>query len=333
MLKLLNALDEKINECVALCSSPTKHPKLLDIVRELCDRCRRVRMLVPFTEALLVPRKVVELLDELCIVSYVADPRTVEALEKLFRILTSSGFDNLATYLVIDENALEIEKPIEVARSYGVRVRVGEAPYVSPRHLDVVKLLTRKGISIGLPYGDLYGYRACVAFVDGYPITVLFKDFERCSYLYLDPAATLRRCAFSSKYVDLKSCTNIEESLRNLVRECVHRASDAIMKPVVRIDIRVGDKIVPSEILQILDIVELVGSVRKACTFLGISLSTCIDKIRRIENELGTQLIETRRGGRDHGKTTLTPLAMKILESYRTTREKILRILSEEIVL
>jgi len=283
---------------------------------------------VPFTEALLIPRKVVEALDELCIVSYVAEPRAVEALDKLFRVLSSGGLENIATYLVIDENSLEIEKLVEVARSYGVKVRVGEAPYVSPKHLDVVKLLTRKGITIGLPYGDLYGYRACIAFVNGYPITVLFKDFEKCNYLYLDYAATLRRCAFSSNYVDLKSCKNPEESLRKLARECVYRARNALVKPVVRIEIKVGDKVLPSEILQLLDIIEFVGSIRKACMFLGLSLSTCIDKIRRIESELGMQLIETRRGGRDHGRTTLTELAMKILESYRATREKILHALS-----
>ena len=77
-----------------------------------------------------------------------------------------------------------------------------------------------------------------------------------------------------------------------------------------------GKPVVDGELAEILRAIKSVGSLLRASRALGLPYSRVWDRIARAERELGTRLIEARRGGREKGGARLTEAGERVLELY-----------------
>ncbi len=324
-IKRLSKVIDRIRECVILCSSPTKHPHLYEILEHLDAICRHIRMAVPLSEALTMPRRCIEFLDELALVvarGILCSDK--DRIEHVLKTVATSGTENVWLYVVYeDPKSIELAlNVLEYASRLGIRIRVGEKLYISMNHVDVRSELMRMGIDVGLPYGEVYGYKASIAMVNGYPITVLFKDPYSCSSIYLDYDGKLYRC-YRVKTIGIDLAKDIVDPLevrRIMSMKCPEMKD---MLPVISIGIKVRDTYIPSDVLQLLELIDFVRSVRKACAVLGSSASTCVEKIRKVEKSLGVKLVQSFRGGKEGGYTILTTEGRAIVEMYRRIRNAV----------
>jgi molybdate transport system regulatory protein len=74
---------------------------------------------------------------------------------------------------------------------------------------------------------------------------------------------------------------------------------------------------------EILKAVDKFQSLSKASKELGMSYRFMWDYLRRMEKTLGEKVVESERGGVEGGRTKLTPLGKKLVETYESF-EKIL---------
>jgi molybdate transport system regulatory protein len=75
--------------------------------------------------------------------------------------------------------------------------------------------------------------------------------------------------------------------------------------------------------VRLLEGIARTGTIRAACRGSGMSYRTCLKRIRRLEETLGTPILETRRGGAQRGGARLTPAAYQLIDVYRTWREEV----------
>ncbi len=314
-------------ECVILCSSPTRNRRVFDILSVLSDMCRKVRFLTPITDILSIPRAIHDVVDE---VSVVVSPQLTDLSIGCYlkRLIESVGVDKVFTYVVLDDvndlvKALEV---IKTSRELGIRVRIGERPYCTSRHVNLRLDLMRKGFRVGLPHSQLFGYRCATVEIEGGPATVLFKDPALCNVLYLDTDGYLSKCPRARELGLLAKVSELsEEELR---RVSLFRCEDVkSVVPVLRLSMRIGSVEVPSEVLQILELIKHFNSLRRACMALGLSPSSCVEKIKRVENRLGAKLVVAKHGGREGGATYLTSLGVDLVEMYERVRDGITRAL------
>lgn len=74
---------------------------------------------------------------------------------------------------------------------------------------------------------------------------------------------------------------------------------------------------------KILKAIEEHGSLKAATDFLGITYRRTWGDLKKIEEHLGFQLLEKNRGGKDGGKTCLTPQGKLLVEAFDEFHEKI----------
>ena len=65
------------------------------------------------------------------------------------------------------------------------------------------------------------------------------------------------------------------------------------------------------------------GSLRAASEILGISYRKAWGDLKKAETLLGYDLTEKTRGGKEGGKSLLTPAALKLLEAYAALQQKL----------
>jgi len=325
---LTKFVDEGFDESVVLCPVNLRDEYLHDLVKVLKEVSNSVKVFIPLSEVKSLSKYLASMLNELVIV--VGNIST--ELPTQLRTLITNGIENISLYTVLSHSSsLELLKwVISVAKRFGVRVRVGEAPYIG-NHIDVHQRLVRYCLGIGLPFGNLYGYRAATTFINDYPVTVLFKDPSECRCVYINPEGKLCRCPLSNECLDLRNARR-DIILNVLNKPC--KLAKPLPYPSIRIDVKLPNGItIPSEILQLLELIDHTRSLRKACSVLGVSVSTCIEKLRRVERELGSRLVEGYRGGSKHGYTVLTSLGREVLEVYRDVRGAIVdSLISKNIV-
>jgi len=68
--------------------------------------------------------------------------------------------------------------------------------------------------------------------------------------------------------------------------------------------------------MRLLQEIDSSGSIRKAAAGMGISYVKAHDMLNRLENELGTALLERRKGGDKRLGTVLTPAGRRFAEEY-----------------
>ncbi len=319
--------DYSFDESIILCPNPYLHPKIKYFIHKLRDLSGKVYVLLPIKHVRNLTKDLVNDIDEFVMVT----SNYIELFneEKYIKALLSHGIENFSIYLAlktIDINIENILSSINICRKYGLKLRIGEIPYSYIYVLDLQRFLIERGYEVSLPYGYLYGYRAYTAYIDDYRVTILTKPLrEECRKLYLDSIGRLYKCPFLSEYIDLTNDTISIGVIRKIMfSDCPikYRLQDYI--PAINISLVTTDgKIIPKDILELLEVLMHTKSFRTACELLGYKPSTYIEKIHSLEKRIGFKLIVTNRGGHKRGITLLTPEALRLLEKYKVIREYI----------
>ena len=74
---------------------------------------------------------------------------------------------------------------------------------------------------------------------------------------------------------------------------------------------------------QILKAIEKHGSLKAATETLGITYRRTWGDLKKIENDLGVQLLEKSRGGKDGGATVLTPEGQNLVNAFDKFHNKV----------
>jgi molybdate transport system regulatory protein len=77
--------------------------------------------------------------------------------------------------------------------------------------------------------------------------------------------------------------------------------------------------------VRLLEEIDRRGSIREACSRIGLSYRTCLNRIRQMERVLGSPVIRTTRGGAAGGGSELTDQARDIIRLYRAWRSELER--------
>ncbi|HXE56872.1 MAG TPA: LysR family transcriptional regulator [Gemmatimonadales bacterium] len=78
--------------------------------------------------------------------------------------------------------------------------------------------------------------------------------------------------------------------------------------------------------LRFLEGVERTGTIRGGGEAAGWSYRTCLNRVRRMEQALGTPILLTTRGGAAHGGAQLTPAARELVRIFAAYREEMHRV-------
>lgn len=77
--------------------------------------------------------------------------------------------------------------------------------------------------------------------------------------------------------------------------------------------------------VRLLEEIDRRGSIREACSRIGLSYRTCLNRIRQMERVLGAPVIHTTRGGASGGGSELTAEARDLIRLYREWRTQLER--------
>ncbi|RLG73456.1 MAG: transcriptional regulator [Thermoprotei archaeon] len=318
--------DFSFDESVILCPNPLYNPKISDIILSLKKVARKIYFFIPVNSLSKVRNKrIMESIDELVIVT--TTPEDFKVNEENLKIILSQGFTNIALYVAIGSHTINMDNIlslVNMGKEYGLRIRVGEIPYSTALTLDIKSILAKKGYSVGFTYGMLYGYMASMAFIGNYPVTILAKPLTgECRKLFIDPYGRVSKCPLQTSYLRVDKVTS--DILRSLIfSECSIGCRRFELIPKIEISLLTPDgKEIPSEVLSLLEVISHVNSLRAACSIMGFSPSTCVEKIRKVEKEVGIKLLISKKGGKEKGATVLTDEARRILEMYREIRDMV----------
>lgn len=77
-----------------------------------------------------------------------------------------------------------------------------------------------------------------------------------------------------------------------------------------------GDKFMGIGVLWLLEKVGQSGSLRKAAGSMSISYTKAYNMIRKLEEQLGIEVLERRKGGSSRDGASLTPFAVNFVKIY-----------------
>jgi len=84
-----------------------------------------------------------------------------------------------------------------------------------------------------------------------------------------------------------------------------------------------GEGIISEEIYTLLTGIRDKGSLKAASEDAGISYRKAWGDLKNAESLLGYELTQKTRGGKEGGKSLLTPSALKLLEAYSALQQKL----------
>ncbi len=126
----------------------------------------------------------------------------------------------------------------------------------------------------------------------------------------------------------MKSTSSSSPTSDGAVRPCRNsiRWRGGARARAVLIVLRDGDKIIGPRFIQLLDGIEVRGSIRAAAHELGIGYRHALDWITRAEALVGEALVERRVGGAAGGGAVLTDKARRVSRAYRRVNSSIYRL-------
>src|SRR5712692_11712523 len=83
-------------------------------------------------------------------------------------------------------------------------------------------------------------------------------------------------------------------------------------------------------ICEILQAVDRAGSIKQAASDLGKSYRYIWGRIKKAEQVLGQQLVETQVGGKEQKRSFLTPAARQLLADFLALRGRLAHLLEQE---
>lgn len=84
-----------------------------------------------------------------------------------------------------------------------------------------------------------------------------------------------------------------------------------------------GEGIISEEVYALLQGIRDKGSLKAAAGQAGLSYRKAWGDIRQAESLLGYELTKKTRGGKEGGKSVLTPSALRLLEAYTALHQKL----------
>lgn len=81
---------------------------------------------------------------------------------------------------------------------------------------------------------------------------------------------------------------------------------------------------------KILKKIDECGSLVKACEEMGITYRRTWNDLKKIENLLGFELLETTRGGQEGGSSKLTPEGQKLVAAFNRFHQKMDKLMTDE---
>lgn len=115
-----------------------------------------------------------------------------------------------------------------------------------------------------------------------------------------------------------------QEGYGELLRYLAERGGRALEpRPVVSGALYVGGLALTEELLRLLELVGICGSLRRASTAMRISYSTAWRRIARAEEELGFALVERSSGGARGGEAHLTEAGCDMLRRWRAALDEL----------
>jgi len=102
------------------------------------------------------------------------------------------------------------------------------------------------------------------------------------------------------------------------------------LKPVPHLSLQDRDQTVLDEVdALLLRRISETNSLTKAAKMIGISYRNAWGRIKKIEGDLGKQILKTRIGGTDGGSSILTTEGMSLFREYRTMRKYLFNALDD----
>lgn len=95
------------------------------------------------------------------------------------------------------------------------------------------------------------------------------------------------------------------------------------MRVSVRIRIAQEEVFMGKGVRQLLDAIEECHSIRQATIKTGISYPKALRMIKTLNKELKFDVVESTKGGIEHGGTVLTEKGRKILEAYKNLEREV----------
>jgi molybdate transport system regulatory protein len=98
------------------------------------------------------------------------------------------------------------------------------------------------------------------------------------------------------------------------------------LQPRIKAWLVAGDEfLMGPRYVRLLEEIDRRGSIREACSRIGLSYRTCLNRIRQMERVLGSPVIHTTRGGAPGGGSELTDEARELIRLYRQWRAELER--------
>jgi molybdate transport system regulatory protein len=102
------------------------------------------------------------------------------------------------------------------------------------------------------------------------------------------------------------------------------------LQPRIKAWLVAGDEfLMGPRYVRLLEEIDRRGSIREACSRVGLSYRTCLNRVRQMERVLGAPVIHTTRGGASGGGSELTAEARDIIRLYRAWRTELQRLSDE----
>jgi len=96
------------------------------------------------------------------------------------------------------------------------------------------------------------------------------------------------------------------------------------MQPHLRVNVVEGNRLVFGDAeMRLLDAIAREGTLTDGAAALGLSYRAAWGKLRAMETNLGTRLLETTVGGSGGGSSRLTPTAQRIVAQYNAFRDAV----------
>ena len=105
------------------------------------------------------------------------------------------------------------------------------------------------------------------------------------------------------------------------------------MRPRVKVWLEIEGKYVFGfGFSEILKAIEATGSIKAGADRLGKSYRYVWGRVKKAENALGERLVDTRVGGKGTSRSSLTELALRLVDEYDALRARMFEVVDDEFV-
>ncbi len=312
----LSTLGIKIKETHILCPNPTRARSFESVHRILFDASRRVTVwmhvgdLDSFKPGLLYEGERILLVTT----SY----EQLYSYRNRILGLESWGFEDIEVLFAVipGVNEADVLGVLEFCRLRGLKPVISEPLFSREQYsLDSIVHRRLRDVEVSLGTTRFIGaYFKEKAFYRGYPFSIVRRGNPPayCDVLYLHNTGRVMRCPLSETPLATTPSTLSPESLAS---PCPLEPNADRYHPIIKVSL-VGPRgeVIESEILELLDLLDKYGSIRKAASALGISHTAVRKRISAFESKLRVRLIDKAFNGKT---IRLTYRAREILEAYR----------------